>query len=65
VQKDQRTFAENVLHVSGGMFQAASAAKGTKIGPAFDEIQGPSRANYKTKADVVKLIKHAVAAGPL
>jgi hypothetical protein len=45
------------------MFQAASAIKGTKIGPAFDELQGPSRANYKTKADVVKLIKDAVAAG--
>jgi hypothetical protein len=63
VQKDQRTFAENILHVSGGMFQASSAIKGTKIGPAFDEMQGPSRANYKTKADVVKLIKDAVAAG--
>jgi hypothetical protein len=62
VQKDQRTFAENVLHVSGGMFQAASAIKGTKIDPTFDETQGPSRANYKTKADVVKLIKDAVAA---
>src|SRR3979490_2397118 len=37
VQKDQRTFAQNILHVSGGMFQAASAIKGTKIGPAFDE----------------------------
>jgi hypothetical protein len=63
VQKDQRTFAENILHVSGGMFQAASAIKGTKIGPAFDETQGPSRANYKTKADVVQLIKDGVAAG--
>src|SRR5258706_3255404 len=63
VQKDQRTFAENILHVSRGMFQAASAIKGTKIGPAFDELQGPSRANYKTKAEVVKLIKDAVAAG--
>ena len=63
VQKDQRTFAENILHVSGGMFQAASAVKGTKIGPTFDETQGPSRANYKTKAGVVKLIKDAVAAG--
>jgi DinB superfamily len=63
VQKDQRTFAENILHVSGGMFQAASAVKGTKIGPTFDEMRGPSRENYKTKADVVKLIKDAVAAG--
>jgi hypothetical protein len=36
---------------------------GSKIGPAFDKLQGPSRTNYKTKADVVKLIKDAVAAG--
>jgi hypothetical protein len=63
VQKDQRTFAENMLHVAGGMFQVAGAVKGAKIGPAFDELAGPSRANYKTKADVVKLIKDAVAAG--
>jgi hypothetical protein len=63
VQKDQRTFAENILHVSGSMFQAASAVKGAKIGPAFDEMQGPSRSNYKTKAEVVQLIKDAVAAG--
>jgi hypothetical protein len=63
VQKDQRTFAENMLHVSGGMFQVASAVKGVKVGPAFNEMEGPSRANYKTKAEVVKLIKEAVAAG--
>jgi hypothetical protein len=42
---------------------SASAVKGAKIGPAFDEMAGPSQANYKTKADVVKLIKEAVAAG--
>jgi hypothetical protein len=46
VQKDQRTFAETLLHFSGGMFQTASAVKGAKIGPAFDEMAGPSRANY-------------------
>src|ERR1019366_9609428 len=62
VQKDQRTFAETILHVSGGMFQVASAVKGAKVGPAFDEMKGPSRADYKTKAGVVKLIKDAVAA---
>ncbi len=45
------------------MFQAARAVKGTMIGPAFDELHGPSRAGYKTKADVVKLLKEAVAAG--
>jgi hypothetical protein len=63
IQKNQRTFAENILHVAGGMFQVASAVKNTKVGPAFDDMEGPSRANYKTKADVVKLIKEAVAAG--
>jgi hypothetical protein len=63
VQKDQRTFAETILHESGGMFQAASAIQGTKIGPTFDEIQGPSRVNSKTKTDVVIWINDAVAAG--
>jgi hypothetical protein len=63
VQKDQRTFAETILHVAGGMFQAASAVKGTQVGPTFDEMKGPSRSDYKTKADVVKFIKDAVAAG--
>jgi len=36
VQKDQRTFAETILHVAGGMFQAASAVKGSQVGPTFD-----------------------------
>jgi hypothetical protein len=62
VQKDQRTFAENLLHVSGDAFLTVSAVKGSPVGPKF-EGEGPSRANYKTKADVVKLIKDAVAAG--
>ena len=62
VQKDQRTFAENLLHVSGEAFMTATAVKGTPVGPKF-EGEAPSRANYKTKADVVKLIKDAIAAG--
>ena len=62
VQKDQRTFAENLLHVSGEAFLAASAVKGSAVGPKF-EGENPSRANYKTKADVVKLIEDALAAG--
>jgi hypothetical protein len=62
VQKDQRTFAENLLHVSGEAFLTASAIKGSPVGPKF-EGEAPSRANYKTKADVVKLINDAMAAG--
>jgi len=62
VQKDQRTFAENLLHVSGEAFLTASAVKGSQVGPKF-EGENPSRANYKTKADVVKLIEDALAAG--
>jgi hypothetical protein len=62
VQKDQRTFAENLLHVSGEVFMTATAVKGTPVGPKFDG-EAPPRANYKTKADVVKLIKDAIAAG--
>jgi hypothetical protein len=63
VQKDQRTFVETLLHVSGMWFQTASAVKGSKVGPQFDEMKGPSQASYKTKADVVKLLQDALAAG--
>jgi hypothetical protein len=63
VQKDQRTFAENMLHVAGDMFLTASAVKGGKVGPDFDAMKGPSRSNYRTKAEVVQLVQDAVAAG--
>ncbi len=62
VQKDQKTFAEQLLHIAGGMFQVASAIQGQPLGPKF-EGEAPSRADYKTKADIVKVLKQAVVAG--
>ena len=62
VQKDQRTFAETLLHVANDDLLAISAVKGSQVGPDFHG-EHPSRAVYKTKADVVKLLKDAVAAG--
>ncbi len=60
-QKDERTFAENLLHVAGADYLLMSAIKGAKMGPEGGE--NPSRQVYKTKADVVKLMKQVVADG--
>ena len=62
VQKDQRTFAENILHVANDDFLAITAIKGSQAGPDFHG-EHPSRSTYKSKPDVVKLLKDAVTAG--
>ncbi len=62
VQKDQRTFAENLLHIAGVDYLLLSAIKGSPMGPA-GAGENPPRAQYKTKADVVNLVKQAVADG--
>lgn len=62
VQKDQRTFAETILHVAGDNLLAISTIKGSQVGPDFHG-EPPSRTAYKTKAEVVKLIKQAVLEG--
>src|SRR6202451_2665372 len=64
VQKDQRTFAENLLHVASVDFDVAGRVAGKHIGPDFGtDGHNPSRARYKTKAEVVKLLEDSVAAG--
>jgi uncharacterized damage-inducible protein DinB len=64
VQNDQRTFAENLLHVSAVDYEVASRASGASLGPDFGKDKhNPSREAYKTKADVVKLLESAVADG--
>lgn len=64
LQKDQRTFAENLLHVAAVDYDLISSASGSNIGPDFGKNKhNPSRDIYKTKADVVKLIQQAVADG--
>jgi uncharacterized damage-inducible protein DinB len=64
VQNDERTFAENLLHVAAVDYDLASVVSGSHIGPDFGkDAHNPSRTVYETKADVVKLIESAVAAG--
>jgi len=63
VQKDERTFAENLLHQAAFQYVVARRASGTNIGPNFGEGDNPSREAFKTKADVVKFVQQAVADG--
>ena len=64
VQKDERTFAQNILHVAAVDFDIASRVAGSHLGPDFGkDAHNPSSDAYKTKADVVKLLEDAVAAG--
>jgi uncharacterized damage-inducible protein DinB len=64
VQKDERTFAENLLHVAAVDYDLMRSVGESSIGPDFGTSKhNPSRDVYKTKADVVKLIQHAVADG--
>ncbi len=55
-----RTFAEQLLHVAGANYVLLSAVKGTQVGPGTED---PARATYKTKADVVALLKKSVEDG--
>ena len=64
VQKDQRTFAQNILHAAAVDYELIRSIAGSNIGPDFgSDAENPSRDVYKTKADVVKLIQRAVADG--
>jgi hypothetical protein len=63
VQKDQRTFAQNLLHAAALDFVLVRMISGTKVGPDFGEGDNPSRDAFKTKADVVKFVEEAVADG--
>src|SRR5204863_4801879 len=63
VQKDQRTFALNLLHAAALDFVLIRRISGSNIGPDFGEGDNPSRDAFKTKADVVKFVQQAVADG--
>ena len=63
VQKDQRTFAENLLHAAAFELVVARKASNSNVGPDFGEGDNPSRAAFKTKAEVVKFVQQAVEAG--
>ena len=64
VQKDQRTFAQNLLHVAAVDYDLIRSVSGSSLGPDFGKDRhNPSREVYNTKADVVKLMQQAVADG--
>jgi len=64
LQKDQRTFGENLLHVAAVDYDLMRSVSGSSLGPDFGKNKhNPAREVYKTKADVVKLMQQAVADG--
>ena len=63
VQKDQRTFALNLLHAAALDYLMIRRISGTNVGPDFGEGDNPTRDQFKTKADVVKFVEEAVADG--
>ncbi len=63
LQKDERTFAQNLLHAAALDFVLIRRISGTNLGPDFGEGDNPSRDAFKTKADVVKFLQEAIADG--
>jgi hypothetical protein len=63
VQKDERTFALNILHAAALDFVLIRRISGSHVGPDFGEGDNPTRDAFKTKADIVKFVQEAVAAG--
>src|SRR5580700_9065515 len=63
LQKDERTFALNLLHAAALDFVLIRRISGSNLGPDFGEGDNPSRDIFKTKADVVKFVQEAVADG--
>jgi len=63
LEKDERTFAQNLLHAAGYEFLMVRAVSGTNVGPDFGQGDNPSRDAFKTKADVVKFVQQAVTEG--
>ena len=63
VQKDERTFALNLLHAAALDYVLMRRISGSNIGPDFGEGDNPTRDQFKTKADVVKFVQESVADG--
>src|SRR5262249_16827828 len=57
--KEERTFAEQLLHAAGSNYSFINLAKGEK--PTTEE--DAARSKYKTKADVVAFVKKSFADG--
>jgi dienelactone hydrolase/uncharacterized damage-inducible protein DinB len=63
LQKDERTFAQNLLHAAALDYVLIRRVSGSNLGPDFGEGDNPSRDAFKTKADVVKFVQQAIADG--
>jgi hypothetical protein len=63
LQKDERTFAQNLLHAAALDFVLIRRISGSNFGPDFGQGDNPSRDLFKTKTDVVKFVQEAVADG--
>ena len=63
LQKDERTFALNLLHAAALDFVVIRMISGSNVGPDFGKGDNPTREQFKTKADIVKFVQEAVADG--
>ena len=63
LQKDERTFAQNLPHAAALDFVLIRRISGSNLGPDFGEGDNPSRDVFRAKADVVKFVQEAVADG--
>src|SRR5215475_6732959 len=63
VQKDERTFALNLLHAAALDFVLIRRISGSNVGPDFGDGDNPTREQFKSKADIVKFVEEAVADG--
>src|SRR3981081_138709 len=62
-QKDERTFAENLLHAAALDFVLIRRVSGSNLGHDLSEGNTHSRNVFKTQDDGVKFVQEAVADG--
>jgi len=60
-QKDERTFGQNLIHISADAFSMMSAITGTPMWPFGSEDS--LRKKYTTKEDIVRFVRQASEAG--
>jgi hypothetical protein len=63
VQKDERSFALNLLHPAALDFVLIRRISRSNLQPDFGERDNPSREAFKTRADIVKFVQEAGAGG--
>src|SRR3984885_2860329 len=61
LQKDERTFALNLLHAAALDFVLVRRISGSNVGPDFGDGDNHTRDAFKTKADIVKFVQEAIA----